>query len=356
MGPAASDCRSGRVADTDGPALCFRMRCVRVSRAVLCPGRSRARLHGSLRPGRGHWPGPPRTDSRPRAPALKFDGPVCRPEPNGPSAGGFVPRHSAFGRLRAGPPPGGRLGPSPAGAHGRLRVARAGSTARGSGPRPTLLVPPAAAVSSPRLTGRQYPGVNPRKAHRPSVPRVSSPWLTSHQRSQFPAAHGQSVPRGSRAVSSRWLTGRQFPRSIPAGPLAGYFRVGAPCEGPAVPRRDPRPGALVRCAASGRRTTRTAADSAGLRPGVRPGCRSRANVTPHYVRSPASSGPDPGPRHRHWGLLALAIESGSGRGEQGGASEVYSQRPAAARARSWHRHRLGFRGPAAWPTAMRHFG
>jgi len=169
----------------------------------------------------------------------------------------------------------------------------------GPGLRAPLLVPPATAVSSPRLTGRQYPGVNPRKAHRPSVPRVSSPWLTSQQRSQFPAAHGQSVPRGSRAVSSRWLTGRQFPRSITAGPLAGYFRVGAPCEGPAVPRRDPRPGALVRCAASGRRTTRTAADSAGLRPGVRPGCRSRAQrdaplrKEPRLIRSRPRPAPPP---------------------------------------------------------------
>jgi len=157
LGPAASDCRSGRVTDAVGPALCFRIRCVRVSRAMLWPGRGRARLHGSLLQGRGHCPGPPRTDSRPRAPALRFDGPVCRPEPIGPSAGGFVPSHSAFGRLRAGPPPGGRLGLSPADAHGRLRVARAGSAAQGSGPRPALLVPPAAAVSSPRLTGRQFP-------------------------------------------------------------------------------------------------------------------------------------------------------------------------------------------------------
>ena len=353
MGPAASDCRSGRVADTDGPALCFRMRCVRVSRAVLCPGRSRARLHGSLRPGRGHWPG-----------LLELTpGPGPRPSSStGPSAdrsrSGQVRAASFRVILRSGGYVRALRRAADSAQVRRALTADCGSP--GPGPRPGAPGPAARAA----CCRRQFPA-----AHRPSVPRgqspqgpqavsprVSSPWLTSHQRSQFPAAHGQSVPRGSRAVSSRWLTGRQFPRSIPAGPLAGYFRVGAPCEGPAVPRRDPRPGALVRCAARGRRTTRTAADSAGLRPGVRPGCRSRANVTPHYVRSPASSGPDPGPRHRHWGLLALAIESGSGRGEQGGASEVYSQRPAAARARSWHRHRLGFRGPAAWPTAMRHFG
>ena len=156
--------------------------CVASESVGRCSARAAAVLAcmAEDRRSRGHWPGPPRTDSRPRAPTLKFDGPVCRPGPNGSSAGGFVPRHSAFGRLRTGPPPGGRLGPSPAGAHGRLRVARAGSTARGSGPRTELLVLPAAAVGSPRLTGRQFPGVNPRKAHRPSVPRVSSPWLTSH--------------------------------------------------------------------------------------------------------------------------------------------------------------------------------
>jgi hypothetical protein len=241
VGPAASDCRSGRVADTDGPALCFRMRCVRVSRAVLWPGRGRARLHGNLRPGRGHWPGPPRTDSRPRAPALKFDGPVCRPGPSGPSAGGFVPSHSAFGRLRAGPPPGGRLGPSPAGAHGRLQVARAGSTARGSGPRPTLLVPPAAAVSSPRLTGRQFPGSVPARPTGRQSPRsvphgsqaisaVSSPRLTG---SQFPAAHGPSVPGGSRAVSS---PGRFPPARLPATSESGPRERGQRCPGETLAR------------------------------------------------------------------------------------------------------------------------
>ena len=86
LGPAASCCQSSRVPDTNGLALCFRIRCVRVSRAVLWPGSGRACLRGSLPQGRGHCPGPPRTDSRPRAPALKFDGPVCRPGPSGPSA------------------------------------------------------------------------------------------------------------------------------------------------------------------------------------------------------------------------------------------------------------------------------
>ena len=38
--------------------------------------------------------------------------------------------------------------------------------------------PPAAAVSSPRLTGRQYPRVSSLVAHGPSVPRVSTPWRT----------------------------------------------------------------------------------------------------------------------------------------------------------------------------------
>jgi len=203
LGPAAPGCLPGRVTDTDGPALCFRIRCVRVIRAVLWPGRGRVRMHGSLLQGRGHCLGPPRTDSRPRAPALKFDGPVCRPEPNGPSAGGYVPRHSAFGRIRAGPPPGGRLGPSPAGVHGRLRVAPAGAAARGH-------QAPSGTARAACCRG-QYPA-----AQRPSVPRgrypqgppaVSSP-------GQFPMAHeplAQSVPRGSRAVSSPRLTGRQFP-------------------------------------------------------------------------------------------------------------------------------------------------
>ena len=71
---------------------------------------------------------------------------------------------------------------------------------------------------------------------------------------------------------------------------------------------------------------------------------------PRLVRSRPRPAPPP------LGATCTGHRVGLGAGSARWASKVYSQRPAAARARSWHRRRRGFRGPAAWPSAMRHFG
>ena len=125
------------------------------------------------------------------------DRPVGRPERDGSGTGDtfLVIR----GRTNTGGrPPGGRLDRAPSVAPGPITS----RTGRGRGPgvpglRVLRLGPPAAAVSSPRLTGRQYPKVSSLMARGPSVPRVSSP--VAHRPlvpiGQIPVAHRPSVPR-----------------------------------------------------------------------------------------------------------------------------------------------------------------
>ena len=96
----------------------------------------------------------------------------------------------------------------------------------------------------------------------------------------------------------------------------------------------------------------------------RPNDRSPSRGSaPHAIRpsplsEPADADPDPGPHLRHWEATSLAMESGSGGGRGEAIRNVYFdfRSPAASRARSWRRLRRGSPRPAAWLTAMQHFG
>jgi hypothetical protein len=125
------------------------------------------------------------------------DGPVNRPERDGSGTGGTF-RVLRVRTITGGPPPGGRLGQVPSDAHGPI----ASQAIRGRGPgfRAPLccgrgrLLPQSVPRGSRAVS---TPGVSSLMAHGPSVPRVSSPM--AHRPlvpiGQIPVAHRPSVPR-----------------------------------------------------------------------------------------------------------------------------------------------------------------
>jgi len=154
-----------------------------------------------------------------------------------------------------------------------------------------------AAASAPWLTGRQCPSsrVSSPMAHGPSVchhaPTVSSPRAI---RVSSPESSGSQFPDDRRPTFRAGVSG---PARGPSRPYVGRVRVHV---------RDVRRRRAY--GGSGTWPGPAAAVQRRAYPGPRPAA-AEPHERPHQRGRPASSGPDPGPRHRHWGLLALAIEN-----------------------------------------------
>jgi hypothetical protein len=237
----------------------------------------------------------------------------------------------------------------------RYDYVRPGPSARrplpsSTGPRLLWLAPPAATVSSPRLTGRQFPGSVPRGsravsapgqfpvAHEPSVPRVRSPRLTGRQLpSQTPWRTGRQFPESapsepalvgtfgqradgtpvwppsgesscvsSRAGSSRAGMACGFPCRCEVRMIREYDTTALPASGPALLPDPPGPGRGIRY-----EYDTTALPASG--PALLPGPRGPGRVLPHLRGSRlVRSRPKPVPSATG-GYTALAHESGSGR-------------------------------------------
>jgi len=228
----------------------------------------------------------------------------------------------------------------------------------GAGPRLLRLAPPAAAVSSPRLTGRQFPRSVPRGsravsapgqfpvAHEPSVPRVRSPRLTGLQLpSQTPWRTGRQFPESapseqalvgtfgqradgtpvwppsgesscvsSRAGSSRAGMACGFPCRCEVRMIREYDTTALPASGPALPSGPPGPGRGP--APPQYDTTALPASGPALLPGPpRPG---QGPTPPQGV--PPRPIPTQARALRHWGLHGTGPRVGLGREAVGGAT------------------------------------
>ena len=246
--------------------------------------------------------------------------PAPWPLPRGPVPLVRPVRTWARGRSRPPDHAGVRPRPHVAGTVGRSYVAACG-TACGSDPAPgrnrgRLSVRGGSAGDRP---GRGRPFSKP-----PSLPRgsraVSAPraelvpqWLTGRQcvitrQLSVPLAPSESVPPSTQAVSSPMTDG---PHSGPASPSRPGDRPGltsAASESTCVTS-----GGVGHTVSPARGPTRLRPYYARALPGPRPAA-AEPHGRPHQRGRPASSEPDPGPRHRHWGLLALAIEAGAAGG------------------------------------------